>query len=350
MKNLLPYIINSIRVKINFVSFNLYAMKKNFASLCLLSLMSSGIILAQIPTNGLIGKYSFNGNADNEVGNIANGIVSGATLTTNRCGIANSAYYFAPPNDYISISNFRLLTDNEVSFSLWAKADLLTSNCMVMLAPDNFQDRCLMCAEYHASPSMVIWDYGDCYSGGRTIVDGVSYDTDWHHYVFTVSISQNEKKIFRDSVCISSQPFQNSLVENLREIYIGGGTDWSGGGINFRGSIDDIRIYNRGLSGNEVEQLYLENACSTAGFELYNSSNSENQIRVYPNPVHDILVVDGMEQNSSIEIMNAQTQTIKSLNFTNTCATINLSKLSRGVYTIKIESDRRITIKRFVKQ
>lgn len=325
-------------------------MKKIFAVLCFLSAMGLGSLLAQIPTNGLIGKYSFNGNADNEVGNIANGIVSGAILTTNRCGLANSAYHFATPNDYISISNFRILTNNEISFSLWAKAEILTSNCMVMLAPDNWQDRCVMCAEYHASPSMVIWDYGDCNSNGRTVVDGVSFDNNWHHYVFTVSISQNEKKIFRDSVCISSQPFQASLVENLREIYIGGGTDWSGGGINFRGSIDDIRIYNRGISSSEVEQLYQENACSTAGLGLYDSNNGETQIRIYPNPVKETLIINGLEQSSTIEIINAQQQVIKTLKPSATNTSINLSKLSSGVYTIKIKANKGITVKRFVKQ
>jgi hypothetical protein len=325
-------------------------MKKIFTILCFFSVIGMSTILAQIPTDGLIGKYSFNGNADNEVWNIANGIVNGATLTTNRCGIANSAYHFAPPNDFVSISNFRILTDNEISFCLWAKADLLTSNCMVMLAPDNFHDRCVMCANYHASPSMVIWDYGDCTSSGRTIVDGVSYDTDWHHYVFTVSISQNEKKIFRDSVCISSQTFQSTLVENLREIYIGGGTDWSGGGINFRGSIDDIRIYNRGISSIEVGQLFLENACSSFGIESNISNNDENQIRIFPNPIQDQLMIDCLKQNSLIEIINIQSQTIERLTITNTNATINLSKLSSGVYTLKIKNDNGIAVKRFVKQ
>jgi len=325
-------------------------MKKLLPILCVLLVISFGKVFAQIPTNGLIGKYSFSGNANNEVGNIANGIVSGATLTANRCGIANSAYHFSPPNDYISISNFRILTNNEISFSLWAKADMLTSNCMVMLAPDNWHDRCVMCAEYHASPSMVIWDYGNCTINGRTAVEDVAYDTDWHHYVFTVSISQNEKKIFRDSVCISSQPFQSSLVENLREIYIGGGTDWSGGGINFRGSIDDIRIYNRGLSSDEVEQLYHENACSSAGIEFNTFSDSENQIRVYPNPVNDQLFIDGLEQNNAIEIINAQFQIIQTFKISSANTTINLSKLSSGVYTIKIQADNGITVKRFVKQ
>jgi len=47
-----------------------------------------------IPRNGLIGWWPFNGNANDESGNGNNGIVTSAILTTNRLGVANSAYSF----------------------------------------------------------------------------------------------------------------------------------------------------------------------------------------------------------------------------------------------------------------
>lgn len=57
-----------------------------------LLLLGTGIAYADIMT-GLIADYSFNGNAvDTAGGN--NGTVYNATLTTDRFGNANSAYYF----------------------------------------------------------------------------------------------------------------------------------------------------------------------------------------------------------------------------------------------------------------
>ena len=47
-----------------------------------------------VPTNGLVGYWGFNGNANDESGNGNNGTVNGATLTTDRNGNANSAYSF----------------------------------------------------------------------------------------------------------------------------------------------------------------------------------------------------------------------------------------------------------------
>ena len=43
---------------------------------------------------GLLAQFPFSGNANDASGNHRNGVVSGATLTTNRLGVANSAYAF----------------------------------------------------------------------------------------------------------------------------------------------------------------------------------------------------------------------------------------------------------------
>mgnify|MGYP003705023249 CR=1 FL=1 len=47
-----------------------------------------------LPTNGLIGWYPFNGNANDYSNSTNNGIVTGATLTTDRNNLNNSAYFF----------------------------------------------------------------------------------------------------------------------------------------------------------------------------------------------------------------------------------------------------------------
>ena len=47
-----------------------------------------------VPTEGLIGYWPFDGNANDISGNNLNGIVNGATLTTDRSGNIESAYFF----------------------------------------------------------------------------------------------------------------------------------------------------------------------------------------------------------------------------------------------------------------
>ena len=51
--------------------------------------------------SGLVACYPFNGNANDQSGNGYNGIVNGATLTSDRFGNPNSAYTFNGINNYI---------------------------------------------------------------------------------------------------------------------------------------------------------------------------------------------------------------------------------------------------------
>ena len=50
----------------------------------------NSIAFAQIPSAGLVGSWPFNGNANDESVNNNNGVVFGATLTTDRFGNPNS--------------------------------------------------------------------------------------------------------------------------------------------------------------------------------------------------------------------------------------------------------------------
>ncbi|NDA99298.1 MAG: hypothetical protein EBY31_08875 [Flavobacteriia bacterium] len=57
----------------------------------LFTTMSFAQVPANVPANGLVGWWPFNGNANDESGNGNNGTVNGATLTTDRNGNVNSA-------------------------------------------------------------------------------------------------------------------------------------------------------------------------------------------------------------------------------------------------------------------
>jgi hypothetical protein len=66
------------------------------ASLVFAFTVISGGLAGAVPviTNGLVAGYEFNGNANDVSGNGNNGVVNGATLTTDRFGNVGSAYAF----------------------------------------------------------------------------------------------------------------------------------------------------------------------------------------------------------------------------------------------------------------
>ena len=63
--------------------------------LTLLAVLSANAqVPSYVPTNGLVGYWPFNGNANDESGNGNNGTVNGATLAADRFGNGNKAYDF----------------------------------------------------------------------------------------------------------------------------------------------------------------------------------------------------------------------------------------------------------------
>jgi hypothetical protein len=85
-------------------------MKKHLLTLTLLcfGLLAQAQIPSYVPTNGLVGWWPFNGNANDESGNGNHGTVNGATLAADRFGNAGKAYSF-DGDDYINISNPNIL-------------------------------------------------------------------------------------------------------------------------------------------------------------------------------------------------------------------------------------------------
>ncbi len=81
--------------------------------LVLISVNVFGQVPSYVPSNGLVGWWPFNGNANDESGNGNDRIVNGAVLTPDRNGISNSAYSFNGSGDYLEgATNATLDVDN----------------------------------------------------------------------------------------------------------------------------------------------------------------------------------------------------------------------------------------------
>jgi len=99
---------------------------------------------------------------------------------------------------------------------------------------------------YYANGNIQTW------SGSPTL----SYDT-WHHVV--VSASSGTATIYVDNVSKGTGSYTGmTLVQN----YIGTASSDIGGSNNAtHGSIDQVRIFNKAISAEEVSTLYAEAAC-----------------------------------------------------------------------------------------
>ena len=84
-----------------------------------------------VPSTGLVGWWGFNGNANDNSGNGNNGVVHGATLTTDRFGNSNNAYNFVVnatagwgnAQNRIVVSSPSIPNTNSFTMSSWVIVD-----------------------------------------------------------------------------------------------------------------------------------------------------------------------------------------------------------------------------------
>lgn len=230
-------------------------MKKKFTILVLLAVLGlSGLVQAQIPTDSLVGYWPFNGNANDESGNGNDGTVNGATLTTDRFGNANSAYSFDGSDDYIVVTANNFLQTSNFTVSCWIKANRLDGHNTFFSTMDLNQGP-LSDYELRVWESYIQNAKGNGVSFGGLSSQSTIDTIAWYH---CVSIYRNDtfylviNNIYEDTVA-------NGFFANNFDLYFGTrNTD----GLFYKGILDDIRIYNKALSYEEITSLYEEGLCS----------------------------------------------------------------------------------------
>ncbi len=206
-------------------------------------------------TSGLVAYYPFDGNANDASGNGRNGFVNGPALTADRFGQQNSAYSF-DGMDYIETRGMPSLSSYTIS--AYVKDANLSDEGRIFSNGDwgEVFKGSIDLLVYGASPAIL----------NQTGSSQVEYwsdqviTSDWTHVVATYDDSTHIAKIFINGVeVIGHYQRGNSLpTPNQNPIYnFYIGRNGGGSAIKyFTGSMDDLRIYNRALSGTEVQQLY----------------------------------------------------------------------------------------------
>ena len=212
-------------------------------------------------TNGLVTAYEFNGNANDISGQGNNGTVYGATLTTDRLGINNSAYHF-DGNDYIIASASSLPTAAR-TVALWFYADSVSNKPnLIGYGGSNSTPpgkSWLMGINHWGSPAYSVTSHWATntlqYFYTQAPVNS------WIHYAITTD-SSGTKIYINGEEKASNSIFINNTVVTGTDLSIGvsvntyGDAPYTDGNVGyFIGSMDDVLIYNRALTASEIGQL-----------------------------------------------------------------------------------------------
>ncbi len=205
-------------------------------------------------TNGLVGWWKFNGDANAAVGTGAT-VLNGAPLTTGQNGRANSAYSFNGSNQDMTISSSFSLTTTNVTMSTWVNNPTATNSGAFFKIGDNGYGIGIGNTSFdNSNPGTKLIAL---YEGVRWIVTSKDLGTGWHHVALVVDAS-GVPSVYEDGVLIGQYAGANALAPASNSgSYIAAG---SATGRMFKGSIDDVRVYNRPLSATEVQTLYTNGA------------------------------------------------------------------------------------------
>lgn len=225
--------------------------KSTFAGALLLA--TSGLFAQVNLDSGLVAHYPMDGNINDVSPNAHHGTVNGATLTTDRNGKANSAYSFDGVSNWIELQKFNTGTTFTVAF--WvnstdtARAQAWVTNNTTKGSGAQ-ADNLFHSGSYQSKVSArVKFDY-------RTF-DTIS--SGWKHYAIVCQqiTKDSSRLIVYKNGKLKLDDTINSVFDTTATLAWSLGQDWDYTVKSdfFKGSLDEVWIFKKVLSKDEVNNL-----------------------------------------------------------------------------------------------
>lgn len=244
-------------------------------SILCISFISS--IFSQIPTQGLVLYLPLNGNAKDSSSYYNHGTIHGTIPIIDRSGNANKAMYFNG-NSYINIpasTSLNLTKNKSISCWLYIPSNETQNWYPTIIHKDEPIKSCtysLYLSDYYGyytnqyKAAFLFASNNDHYQSFTNQVY-TNYKDKWLHLVGTYdSISGYSKIYFNGQISDSVYVGNKSSNSSNLDLFIGCGK--SNGYYSqtfFKGGMDDILIYDRALSAQEIYQIYTEKLIVNAG-------------------------------------------------------------------------------------
>lgn len=219
-----------------------------------------------IPTSGLVGYWPFTGNANDASVNGHNGTaINGTTLIADRNGVPNAAYSFDGVNDYIDVPySSALINLPTLSLSVWVNLNNITPTLRRIL--HQWGPLGVFTLRVDNGNGNTISINVDCVTTGGYAEYALSGSdvNGWTNII--VTYDNVNLKLYRNGVLMQSTPTTGStcaLSATQNDLIFGGNSIGDPTSAFFLGKMDDIGIWNRALTTQEITTLYNGVSCST---------------------------------------------------------------------------------------
>jgi len=271
---------------------------------CFVVRSMSAQVPGYVPQEDLVAWYSLDGDAIDQGLQGLNGEIFGATPGTNRFGDENGAMSFNEAGDRIELG--------EISTSIGQANIGMTVSCWFKgqaLPNDGNPSGGQIFSAYYGSGNRqirleVIFDpapavqnrlkyYWRCPSENDEPSSDFSLDTEqWHHYAWVVDPLEGEIRVYFNGQEVLSMA---ASYDSSQDYYGGEERNWMIGSYwpwlnqfphQFQGSIDDLGIWTRPLSVQELNDLFLSEqavwGCTDPSSCNYNEAATTDDDSCYP--------------------------------------------------------------------
>jgi len=240
----LPAYLNKVKINGNNVEFTGDQVTFNLDDA--MNPMKETTVAPSYPTDGLVSLWHFDENSGNTAYDSQgenNGNISGAEWIT---GISGSALdYNNEDGGTIIPKNSSLnITGNQLSLSVWFKlSEIGDDGCFIF-------DRTKYVVRIDQLGKLLFGIYNPDWSYANIDWTNRIIDTDWHNLINTYDGSI--MKMYLDGELLGTSEASGNLRSTTSDVYIGNQSS-----INFfNGRIDEVAIYNRALTVQEVSKVY----------------------------------------------------------------------------------------------
>ncbi|MBK8505932.1 MAG: fibronectin type III domain-containing protein [Saprospiraceae bacterium] len=240
--------------------------------------------------DGLVAHYPFEGNADDATPYANHGVVAGDVVFEEVPDRGGMAIKFDGDQDSVLAPNAVQLISDFATVSFWIRVDgqSLQDAEAYVLDFGHWDQRWKISLPQHLR---IVWTTNsknaqfDNAISDMDSKDGNELVKDFWWYV-TMVHDGTDDIIYLDGNEVNRKPAAGTLNSTSRKL--GMGSNPVDGGQYFNGALDELKIYNRALTTDEVKKLFTS---GTTGLKDLISKISSVVEVVYPNPTTERLVV-----------------------------------------------------------
>jgi len=308
-----------------------------------------------VPTSGLVSWYSFTGNANDMSGNGNNATVNGAVLTSDRFGNSNAAYSYDGINDYLH-GNASSFPSGDRTIALWfytTNINVGSAGMQVFGYGGGLCDQSWLMQMDNSTPftSFFTDSSYEVSIGCNTWLSALPFgvngspanpNNNWHQWVITngpggiyyyfdgnyaggVTTSIGNTMVAGKKFFMGSCPDSTGLVA-YQDAYLN----------NWNGKLDDIGVWNRQLTQQEITALY--NGGTVGASDLSESKS----FSIYPNPTQNIININVNSEDLGlpIKLFDIYGKLALSKTIDQTDFNLDLTNFANGIYLLRFEDNK----------